>query len=295
MSVNIPKLYVQQFATNIQMKLQQKDSRFRSRVTEGQHYGEQAAEVDQVGKIAMLPVTSRFAPMGRVDADFDRRWVLPSDFELPQLIDSFDKLRLLTDPQSVYVQNAVAAANRQIDEIIIDAFTGTAKTGKTGSVSTSALAGNQIAVGFEAAGNIGLTVNKLIEAKRILMAAEVDIESDPLYCAISAKQHANLLKEVQVTSLDFNDRPVLVDGRIMRFMGFEFVHTELLSYNSGTIRSVPAWAKSGMHLGIWNDIETSVGQREDLSGKPYQAYLKMTIGATRLEEPKVVDILCDEA
>ncbi len=294
MSVNIPSHFAQQYATNVELLLQQKDSRLRSLVTVGQYIGEQASPVDQVGSVGMQAVTGRFEAMPRVDAAVDRRWVQPSDFDLPQMIDSFDKLRLLTDPNSVFVQNAVAAAKRQMDDTIISAFFGTAKTGKTGSTSTTFPAGNIVAVNQGASGNTGLTVAKLREARRLLRAAEVDLDMDPITAVISAKQEDNLLAEAQVISLDYNDRPVLVSGRLQSFLGINFVHSERLSANATPSRLVPVFAKSGMHLGVWNDITTDISQRKDIRGLPFQAYVYMTIGATRLEENKTVQILCAE-
>lgn len=307
MSVNLPTHYVSQFSNNIQLLLQQKESKLRGRVTVGNYTGKAASPVDQFGSIAMQPVTSRFAPMGRVDAATDRRWVYPSDFDLPQLIDHFDKLRMLTDPESSYVQNAVAAANRQFDDLVIDAFFGTAKTGETGATSTTfgtdvttTAGGRNVAVAFGAAAACGLTVAKLREGKRELMSNHVDVESDPLTCVITSTQHDNLLGEIQVISSDFNggDRPVLKDGVVNRFLGIDFVVCERLDEGtdnaSGTSRQVPLFAKSGMHLGIWDDISSSISQRDDLQGLPWQAYVAMTAGATRLEENKTVRIWCRE-
>lgn len=289
-----------QFASSIQMLLQQKESRFRARVTSGNYIGKQASPVDQVGTIAMQSVDTRFGPMGRVDAPTDRRWVFPSDFDLPQMIDTFDKLRLMLEPNSTWVQNAGQAANRQMDDLIIAAFLADAKTGETGGTTTSIdlTAGVQgIARDFGAASATGLTVAKLREAKRLLMKYEVDLESDPITCALSAQQHDNLLAEVQIISSDFNggDKPVLKEGLISRFLGIDFLHTERLSVDaSNSDRQVIVWAKSGMHLGIWSDINTSISQRNDLRGEPWQSYTTMTAGATRLEEKKTIRILCDE-
>jgi hypothetical protein len=295
MSVNIPTHYAQEFSSNVELLLQQKDSRLRSAVMSGSHVGKQASPVDQIGSIEMQAVTGRFQAMGRVDAATDRRWVLPQDFDLPQLIDKFDKLRLLTDPESAYVQNAVAAAKRKQDELIIDAFFGDANTGETASTTTSFPAAQQIAVDFGAASANGLSVAKLRDAKRLLMAAEVDLEMDPIYCAVTAQQHDDLLAEAQVVSTDFNDKPVLVEGKMTRFLGINFIHTELLSTDTNSYRRVPVWAKSGMHLGLWNDITSDIDRRKDLQGLPWQAYIYMTAGATRLEEEKVVEIKCSEA
>lgn len=294
MSVNIPNHFAQQFATNIELLLQQKDSRLRSLVMQGSHVGEQASPVDQLDSIEMQSVVGRFDAMPRVDVDTARRWVMPSDFDLPQLIDNFDKLRLLTDPSSAYVQNAVSAAKRKMDDVIIDAFFGTAYTGKSGTTSTAFPSGQQVAVNHGASGNTGLTVAKLREARRLLRAAEVDLDMDPITVVVTSKQEDNLLAEAQVISLDFNDRPVLVDGRIKSFLGMNIVHSERLDTDGSSYRRVPVFAKSGMHLGIWNDITTDISQRKDIRSLPFQAYVYMTVGATRLEEEKIVEIKCAE-
>lgn len=296
MSVNIPTLYVMQFSTNIQTLVQQKGSRLRKTVMNGSHVGSQASPVDQVAAISALRVTTRFAPMGRVDAGLDRRWVFPVDYELPQMIDSFDKLRLLIDPQSIFVTNAMYAMGRAQDDEIIAAYFGVAKTGVNGGTSTSFSASQVVNVDQGAAAATGLTVAKLREGKRILMANEVDIDIDELWLTLKAKQHDNLLAEAQVISTDFNDKPVLVEGKVVRFLGINFVHSERLGTGtdnlSGTSDLIPMYAKSGMYFGEWEAINVDISRRNDLSGLPYQAYAKGTFGATRLEEKKVVKIFC---
>lgn len=294
MSVNMPSLYAQQYATNVELLLQQKDSRLKNFVMNGSHIGEQASPVDQIEKIEMQAPAGRFADIGRVDAAVSRRWVLPNDYDLPQLLHSFDEARLLIDPKSSYVANAVAACNRQFDRELINAFFDDAKTGKTGSSTTSFLSANQIAVAMGASAATGLNVKKLREAKKILMAYDIDVNSEQIFCAITAKQHDDLLAEAQVVSTDFNEKPVLVEGKVMRFLGINFIHTELLETDGSSYRRLPVWVKSGMHLGQWGSIYTDVDQRKDLSGHPWQAYMKMTIGATRLDEKKVVEIKCAE-
>ncbi len=292
MSINLTTHYVQQYSTNIQLLLQQQGSKLRNAVTVGSYTGKQASPVDQIGKIEMQAVTSRFGAMGRIDAPTDRRWVFPSDFDLPQLIDSFDKLRMITDPKSSYVQNAVMAAGRQFDRLICTAFTGTAKTGESGSTSTIFTAANEVDVAVGGAAS-KLNVAKLREAKRLMMANHIDFDMEEAYVGITAADHDALLGEIQVVSADFNGgAAVLKDGKIMEFMGFRFIHCELIeTMLSGTNEvTLPVWVKSGMHLGVWNDIQNSVDQRADLQGRPWQLYTSMTAGATRLEENKVYAI-----
>ena len=293
MSINIPTHFAQQYATNIVLLLQQMGSKLRGTVMEGTYIGSQASPVDQVGQVEMQAVVSRFAPMGRVDATLDRRWVFPSDFDLPQMIDSFDKLRLITDPESVYVQNAVLAAGRKMDTLIIKAFQATAKTGVSGATSTSFTSANEIDVDIGGT-NSRLNVQKLLNVKELMRANFVDLENDPIYCGLTAKDESALLQEIQIISSDFNgqDRPVLKDGRLTRFLGINFVYCELIEADAAATNevNVPVWAKSGMHLGLWNDISTSVSKRNDIQSEPYQAYIYMTAGATRIEENKVYNI-----
>lgn len=292
MSVNLPTHYVQQYSTNIALLLQQKGSKLRNAVSSGSYVGKQASPVDQFGSIEMQAVASRFAPMGRVDVATDRRWVFPSDFDLPQLIDSFDKLRLITDPTSAYVMNAVMAAGRQMDKLICTAFTGTAKTGEAGGTSTSFTSGNEVDVDVGGA-NSKLNVAKIKAVKELMMANHIDFDMEEAYIGITAADHASLLNEVQVISSDFNGGGmVLQQGKIDSFLGFKFIHCELIETQlAGTHEvTLPVWVKSGMHLGLWNDIENSVSQRNDLQGEPWQLYTKMTAGATRLEEDRVYAI-----
>lgn len=296
MSQNLPTFYVEQFSTNVNTLVQQKGSRLRSCVMSGSYVGSQGSPVDQVAPVAASKVTSRFAPMGRTDATLDRRWVFPVDYDLPQLVDSFDKLRLIVDPESTFVTNAVYAMGRAMDDEILAAFTGAAKTGVQGATTTNILAANTISVNTGGTTS-SLNVAKLRAAKKLLMSYDVDPE-DEIYAAVSAKEHDALLNEIQIISSDFNggDQPVLKEGKVTRFLGVNFVHTERVisgtDDQSGASNSIPLWAKSGHHLGIWQDINASVSQRHDLQGEPWQVYVKGTFGATRLEEKKTIRVWC---
>ena len=295
MADNIASVYAVQYGTNISLLLQQKGSKLRSAVQVGSYKGKQSEVVTQYGATSARAVSTRYTPIVPVNTPNDRRWVFPEDYDWADLIDNFDKLRLLADPQSAYSQNGLYAMGRAIDDVVISAIFGTAKTGEAGGTSTTfPTSTQQIAVNYAASGNVGLTVDKLREARRILMENEVDLDAEPVYCAISAEQHDDLLGQLQVTSDDFNTgMPVLQDGKVTRFLGINFIHTERLPTSSSN-RRCPVWVPSGMHLGVWNDIMSNVTQRRDLSSHPYQIYLMGTFGATRTEEKKVVDILCAE-
>jgi len=263
----------------------------------GTHVGQQASPVDQFGAVVANKVVARYNSMPRVDAPTDRRWVFPVDYDLPQLIDTFDKLRLLIDPMSSYTTNAVYALGRAIDSEILSGLTGTNFTGNSGATTTTLPTTQIVGVNQGAASATNLTVAKLRAAKKALMqnfAIDFNMQPD-IWCAINAANHDSLLSEVQVISTDFNTRPVLgQNGLVQSFMGINFVHTELLTAGTddqaGTSTAVPMWMKSGAYLGIWNDVSTDISQRKDLQGLPYQAYVYGTFGGTRLEEKKVIQI-----
>lgn len=289
--VFIPTHYVQQYTTNVQLLLQQKGSKLRDLVMTGSHKGKAAAAVDQFGAVTAQKRSTRNEPVAFGVVPTDRRWVYPNDYDWYDSIDNIDKLRMLIDPQSSYVQSGVYALGRAIDDEIISAFFGDAKTGEAGGTTTSFPSSQQVAVNTGGTGS-GLNVAKLREGKKILMANEVDVESDPLYCVITAKQHDDLLNQIQVVSTDFNNRPVLVDGKLNQFLGINFIHCERLQLNGSSQRRIPLFAKSGMYLGMWDDVKTDVRERGDLRGKPVQVGVMGTFGATRLEEKKVVELVC---
>jgi hypothetical protein len=293
MSFNITTHFVQQYTTNVQLLLQQKGSKLRNTVTVGSYTGKAAKAIEQVGPVTAQKRTIRHGDTPLISTPADARWVFPTDYEWADLIDDQDKLRMLIDPTSSYSQNGAYALGRAMDDEIISAFFATAKTGENGSDNTVFGANQDVVVGTGSTGATGLNISKLREAKKILMQNEVDIDNDPLFCIITAQQHDDLLNEAQAISLDYNTRPVLVDGKITAFMGFNFVHTERLPLNSSSQRRVPAFAKSGMHLGMFNDINTMISERAD-KGYATQVYVKGTFGATRTEEGKVVEIVCAE-
>lgn len=294
MSTEIPVGFTEEFSANVELLLQQKPSRFRSAVRSFSYTGKSAQVVQQTGPIELVDLTTRHADTPIINTPHDNRWMFPAAKGGAQLIDWVDNYQTIADFQSSYVQNGAAAANRAIDRAIINAFfSETTKTGEDHGTTTdwasfvSANAAHQIA-----AGAAGLTIAKLRAAKQALMAAEVDVDSEMLFCALSASAHDDLLGQTQAVSLDYTDRAVLVDGRIRSFMGFNFIQSELLGL-TGAERRLPVWAQSGMAVGVWGDVKNSVTIRNDKNDAT-QIYTSVMVGATRVEEKKIVEILVTE-
>jgi hypothetical protein len=88
---------------------------------------------------------------------------------------------------------------------------------------------------------------------------------------VSPKQITDLLGTTEVTSSDFNTVKALANGEVNSFLGFNFIVSNRLALSSTT--------------------------RDERSDKSYatQVYYCMSIGATRMEEAKVVEVQATES
>tara|TARA_R100000152_G_C6769579_1_gene195468 strand:+ start:975 stop:1838 length:864 start_codon:yes stop_codon:yes gene_type:complete len=287
MSVQITTAFIEQYKSNVFHLAQQKGSRLRDAVRTETVVGK-SHFFERIGSTAALKRTSRHSDTPRVDTPHSRRKVSMDDYDWADLIDQEDKVRMLISPQSEYAQAGAWAMGRAMDDAIIDAASGNAFGGVAGGTTVALPSGQKIVHG-----SAGLSVTKLIEAKEILDAADIDPEEER-YLVCTSKQLSDLLAITQITSADFNSVKALVQGEIDTFMGFKFIRTERLDTNSSSNRLVLAFAKSGIGLAVGSDIQTRISERAD---KNYatQVFLSMTIGATRIEDEKVVEIECTES
>lgn len=297
MSQFVTTHFVQQYTTNVALLSQQRGSRLAASMTVGTYVGKQGVPVEQFAATQATLRTTRYPALTPADTQTDRRWVFPSDYDWNDLIDNIDKLRMLIDPQSSYVTNGTAAMQRAKDDVIIAAYFAAALTGANGTTSTVFLAANQVSASEGASAATGLNVEKLKAGVQLLLANEAwdPSSGERITCVIAAKQNRNLLDEVQIINSDYSTtepKPTVNGGFVMQWGPIDFIHSERLPVNGSSQTRCPMYTKSGMHLGLWNDVSADVSQRKDLAGLPWQVYLYGTFGATRLEEKKVVELPC---
>lgn len=289
---NITVASVQQYKANVELLLQQTDSRLAGAVTTGSHVGKAASIVEQFGSATAALKTGRHADTPLMDLSQDKRWVFPLDYEWASLIDNEDQLRAIVELSSPYAAAGAAAMSRAKDDVILTAVFGTNYKGENGTTSESFDTTNY-QVGVNTGGTASsLNVAKLQSGIQKLMLANKGELMEPVYAAISSYEHDALLKEMQVVSKDYSNSAVLEDGRVKRFMGTNFIVTERLNITSGN-RLIPMWLKSGLYLGVWKDMVVDIGPRRDKS-MANQVYICMTIGATRTQAGKSIQILCDD-
>jgi len=287
MSNQITTAFVEQYSNNVQMLSQQKGSLLRGAVDVESVVGNNAF-FEQVGSATAQKRVSRHSDTPQLDTPHAKRRVSLVDYEYADLIDQQDKVRTLIDPTSAYANAAAFALGRSMDDEIIAAATGNAFTGATGSTST-ALGSDQA---ITESGTDGLTIAKLRTAKEKFDLASVD-PSLPRFLVVGPRQVSDLLGTTSVTSSDFNTVKALVNGEVDTFMGFKFITSTRLAIASSK-RLCVAFAGDGIKLALGKDVMTRIDERSD-KGYSTQVYVCMSIGATRMEESKVVSIQAHEA
>lgn len=297
MSFEITTAFVQQYGSTVEHLVQQKGSRLRDAVMLETGITGKTAYFDQVGSVSARKVTNRHGDSPLNSTPHARRRVAMFDYDTGDLIDDLDKLKTLIDPTNAYTMAHAWAMGRAIDDEIISAMTGTAYTGESGSTAVTFPSSQQVAVDSwdfgTGSGNAGLTISKLIEAKNVLGGNDVDPDEE-MYLACTQRQLSDLLQTTEATSSDYNSVKTLVEGKIDTFMGFKFIRTERMLTDTNSYRRVIAWAKSGLKLGMGKDITARIAPRADKRFSNY-AYFCMSLGATRMQEEKVVEIKCSEA
>lgn len=293
MSVQITTAFVQQYKSGVWMLVQQNGSKIRPYVRNESVEGK-TAFFDQIGPTAARRRTSRHADTPRMDTPHARRRVSVEDFDWADLIDQEDKVRTLNEFTSPYQMNAAMAMGRAMDEVIVDALLGTAYTGETGSTSVALPSAQKIA-----AASAGMTVAKLLSVKETMDGDDVPPDGRIILC--TTNQITDLLNTTEVKSSDFNTVKALAQGDLDTFCGFKFVQVDGLRIDGSKIlpvyntnqRKCIAFQKDGALLAVGRDMTARIGERAD---KNYatQVFTSMTIGATRMEEERVVQIDCVE-
>jgi hypothetical protein len=300
---------VQQYASNVYQLSQQKGSRLASLVRNEKFTGK-AEFFDRIGTATAQKKTGRNTDTPNLDIAHSRRMVTTNMYEWATLVDRKDKLLQIHNPENEYSVAARNALGRSMDEILIEAALGVAKTGEDGSTST--YLGNAQRVASVASASLAkMNIQSLRKAKLLMDKAEVEGKR---HIVINASQLEALLATTEITSADYNSVKALVQGELNTFLGFNFIRTELLPLavqatsesfafdtstglykSNGTAitaaaQSCFAFAEGGILLGMNEGMVAKVDERSDKSYSN-QVYTSMDLGGVRMEEAKVVEIL----
>lgn len=283
------------FSQVLELALQQQSSKLRGTVKEINVTGAKlASPVQQIEAVQMKGTTGRFSDKNFDANSYTRRWVTPSDFVGDTLIDTFDLLKTQIDPKGETVQSWAAGCNRAFDDVIIAAALGTNQIGTdANSLTNETFDTTNFQVGVNTGGtNSGLNIAKLIKARSIMRHYHVDLEMEAPTLVIGANQEADLLSQAQVVSSEFNRNGMVVEnGTVSRLYGCNIVVSERLAVAS-SVRKCLLYVKSGLVLGMWQDIKTQIAQIFTKESNPWNVSTVLSHGATRTRPGKVIEIDC---
>lgn len=306
MSQQVTEAFVQQFNTNVMHLSQQKGSRLADKVRK-ESQKSKAQFFDRIGLTAAVKRTGRHAATPQMDTPHSRRMVTMEDYEWSDLVDDQDKIRMLIDPTSEYALAASWSFGRSKDDVIIAASVAASYGGETGQTAITHPNSQKYAANNGAAFT-DLNVATLRKIKKMMDAKEIEGKR---YMVVTSSQIDALLGQTEVTSSDYNSVNALVKGEVNTFLGFDFVRTERVGLTTSTVASATtgavgagasvvgsracfAMSEAALLMSVGEDFVTKMSERDDL-GYAMQVYARMSIGATRMEEEQVVEVICKEA
>lgn len=295
MTAQIEESWKYMYRDNVRLALQQKQSKLSAHVRTFSATGEGYRPELIVGEASAQERTTRYEAKTAQELDIDGRWNEPRDWDVgPFYEDKLDRVRNGIEINGAYTKATVAAINRKKDDRILNAMFGSAKVGKNGGGTAQTFDTTNMRV---AAASSGLTVSKLAQAKQILIKQEVDLDEEKPCLACTEIQWKNLLDDITYVSGDFNSDKPLKKGEVEEYVGFHIItfSSNRLTYLNGSDRRCPFWVPSGIELGMWDMSMPTIRKAEELRGNPTEVYAMFTLDATRLDEKKVGDILCDES
>jgi hypothetical protein len=278
-------IYAKQYGSLVSLLAQQKGARLRNSVMIKSGVIGEETYMDQIQTFEALTRTTRLAQTNPTLADYARRRIALEDFFIAKAIDKLDDIRTLADPTSAIVMSGQNGMGRKIDDLIIAAASGTAFTGKVGGTSTILPSTQKETTG----GNF--TLLKWLNALEILNGNDID-PSDPKTIVISSAMLTEMLNTTEIKSADFNTVKALVQGELNTFLGCDVIRSERLA-GGPTARKALLYTRSGIGLAVGRDVTSRVTEESTLHFAK-QIYFSMALGASRLEEEKVVEITVDE-
>jgi len=326
-SGGIPQYFIDLFSETLYHVCQQKESFLGGAVRVEPIIGAEDKSFDMLGEFSLVDKTTRNPDTPIIEAATQRRWITTTPAHNGVLYDKDDDLSMLLNPMSDYVTAFRRAVNRKKDTVILAAFNGDVKTGRTkgsgsdidgsyyygtddGAYYDGSLPGDD-AEGYDhriiahdcsygpcKAADVGMTPEKLEVAAEYFKMNYVDPEI-PKFCVMSPKQITELLGHVQITSSDFAKLKRLETGTVENFMGFNIIPWPGIV--KGTANSLDggsnvyqcwAWAQDGIILGVQDAVSVEISVLPTRSYSQ-QVYVHMNIGAIRFDEDKVCLIECE--
>ena len=283
----ITEAFNTQATGTLELLLQQEKSLLRNHVHVQMMQGSDSTVINQIGDVTATVLTGRHNDTVWGNIDHYVRHAHPDTYQGTALLSTVDELKTMIRPTSAYMQAIAGGIGVATDKEIIRAALQPAMTGRQGTTAVALPNTQKIAHG-----NTGLTLIKLRQAMLRFRRAKVNTKKTKLYIVVDPEQIDNMLGTVETTSADFNQIRALISGDLSYFMGFNFVQTTELT-KSARIRNCFAYAAGGIVLGDWEQVQFTADRLPTVNNE-IGVIGRQTLGATRTQEKKVVQIDCQE-
>jgi hypothetical protein len=308
MADQIPAWMMHAISDNVTTLAQQRQSKAMSAVRVQEGVVGKSYPFHTLSTLDLAAITARDGDTQYLNPTMGKRRAQLLDFGAAVLIDEFDTLKTMTDPQSEFAKALAFGRNRKIDDLLLGVAglgsagaSGTAVGGILGlatlvnesgeSTSTSALPTAQQIVN----GSANLTMAKLRTAKQMVDEAD-EFDSEDWYFFYSPDGMNSLLADPQVTSSDYSTIQALQRGGFPQdqmWMGFKWRMSNRLP-KASNIRSLIAVNKSsvGFAVGLIKGVEID---RNPAKWNNNQVVIKLSGGAVRIEDKGVIQLDIDES
>jgi len=284
------QIHVKQFKDDIIQAVQQNNTRLDGTVRRKESVKAEEFFFHKLGALNLIEKIGKNPETPYLDPFHSRRKMTPRPFHGSLFIDDFDVNRsIISGLDSDYMKALMNAAMRKKDDVIIAAATGTAYEGKDGTTAVNFPSSQVVSTG---ASN-GLTADRILDGREILRSKDVDPD-EKIYCVLTSKQHRQLENDNKIINRDFTAGQVLDKGIIGVWNNIHFILSERLLLDSNGDRDVLLYTENALGFAIANDITMKVGENVERSFTKTM-YLKLDIGATRVEDEKIVRIPCTES
>jgi hypothetical protein len=283
MAAQIETAQVIQFSSAVHVAAQQMRARFATLFPVKQLTGKSFA-YDGIGSIEAQELNGRFNRVAFSDLKVVRRKIARRRFSLTLPFDEDDASKVLLNQEAEYAQACSMAMARVYDRIGIEAALATVYTGEDMDTSvTFATDGGQTVTA-----TAGLMYEKLLEIMQNFIDADVgnDMVENFVFC-ITGDEHTSLMKELELTSGDYNRQANVERGAIQEALGLKLIKfaanstDPILAVASG-IRSCIAMSTRGLCYAMPKQFEIKVQDRTDLV-QTRQVQVNWTLGAVRTE------------
>lgn len=273
MSPDISTAFVKQFEREVHEAYQRQGSKLRGAVRTITNVKGSSVVFQKVGK-GTASTKSSHGMVPVMNLSHSTAECLMQDFYAGDWVDKLDELKINHDERQVIANAGAYALGRKTDELIISALA---------AASTSVITD----------GNIGMTLDKVLQAFELLGAADVP-DDGGRFAVIGWKQWSELLKIPEFSSSEFigPDELPYKGTQAKKWLGTTWIPHSGLPKDGNDIRSCYWFHKNSIGHASGSDVQSDISWHGDRAA--HFVNNMMSQGAVLIDGSGVVVINCDE-